>query len=72
MAIFQTNNESNGRPPPVLGNVPFKMEQSQEFLETFLSRWSKVKSSWKRSFQDGAKSRAFGNVPFRMEQNQEL
>jgi hypothetical protein len=41
-------------------------------LETLLSGWRKIKSSWKRSFQDGVKSRALGNAPFRMEKNQEL
>lgn len=67
-----SNHKDSGRPPPALGNVPFRMEKNQELLETFLSRWSKIKSSWKCSFQDGEKSRALGNAPFKMGKNQEL
>ena len=67
-----SNPKDTGRPPPALENAPFGMEQNQELLEMSFSGWSKSKSSWKRSFQDGAKSRALGNTPFRMEKNQEL
>jgi len=41
-----------GTNPRVLGNIPFRIEKKQEFLETLLSGLRKSKSSWKRSFQD--------------------
>ena len=67
-----SNPKDSGRPPPALGNAPFRMEKNQELLEMFLSRWRKIKSSWKRPFQGGEKSRALGNAPFTMEKKQEL
>jgi len=44
----------------------------RRLLKMLLSGWSKSKSSWKCSFQDGEKSRALGNVPFKVEKSQEL